>query len=416
MSLAERAEAKPSVGATPGERGYRRGEPGYRDITLALFAAGMATFVAMYAAQAVLPDLTTDFSVGPATAALAVSATTGFVAFAIIPGSALSERFGRVRVMAIAALASALLGCLVPLAPSMEVLIVLRALQGIALAGVPATAMAYLAEEVDSEHLSGAMGKYIAGNTIGGLSGRLLASLVLDHASWRIALEVVAFAALAFTGLFLWRAPKSRFFRPSPVGFRSTTGNLLGHLGNARLVALYLTAFLLMGGFVAVYNMLGFRLLAEPFGLPKSIAGLVFMLYLAGTVSSAWAGQLADRFGRKQVMVAGEVLTLGGLLLTLPGSLPFVIVGVALFTAGFFAAHSVASGWVGAIATEHRAEASALYLFSYYAGSSVLGACSGLFFTSGGWNGVVTYVGVLCAAAIALAALMPLLRRRRATP
>ena len=47
MSLAERAEAKPSVGATPGERGYRRGEPGYRDITLALFAAGMATFVAM---------------------------------------------------------------------------------------------------------------------------------------------------------------------------------------------------------------------------------------------------------------------------------------------------------------------------------------------------------------------------------
>ena len=105
----------------------------------------MATFVAMYAAQAVLPELSDEFAVGPATAALAVSMTTGLLALAIIPASAASERFGRVRVMAVAALSSALLGCLVPLAPTLDVLLGLRAAQGICLAGVPATAMAYLA-------------------------------------------------------------------------------------------------------------------------------------------------------------------------------------------------------------------------------------------------------------------------------
>ncbi len=392
--------------------GHRRGETGYRQITLALFAAGMATFVAMYAAQAVLPELTREFSVSPATAALAVSATTGMLALAIIPASAVSERYGRVRIMAGAALVSAVLGCLAPLAPSMGVLLVVRALQGVALAGVPATAMAYLAEEVHRGDLGAAMGRYVSGTTVGGLSGRVLASFVLDHSSWRWALESAALAALAFTGFFLARAPRSRYFEPAPIGVRTTSRNVLGHLRNARLVAIYLTAFLLMGGFVSVYNMLGFRLLAAPFSLPESVVGLVFLLYLAGTVSSAVAGRLADRWGRKRVLVGGEVVAALGLLLTLPSSLPSVIGGVLIFTAGFFAAHSVASSWVSAIAREHRAEASGLYLFAYYTGSSVLGALSGLAFSGHGWNGVVLYVGVLYLLALGLAGAMPLLRRR----
>lgn len=392
-------------------RGYRRGEQGYSDITLGLFGAGMATFVAMYAVQAVLPELSAEFEVGPATSALAVSATTGCVALAIVPASALSERFGRVRVMVAAALISALLGCLVPLAPSMGVLLVIRALQGLALAGVPATAMAYLAEEVSAEHLGSAMGRYIAGTTVGGLTGRLLASFVLDHASWRWALEAAALAALGFTALFVARAPRSRFFSSAPVGLRATSRNVLSHLRDGRLVRMYLTAFLLMGGFVAVYNMLTFRLLAPPFGLAQSVVGLVFVLYLAGTVSAAFAGRLADRFGRSRVLVASEGAALVGLFLTLPGQVVCVIIGVALFTAGFFAAHSVASGWVGALATHHRAEASALYLFAYYLGSSVLGALSGACFSSSGWNGVVVYVGGLLAVALALAVREPTLAR-----
>lgn len=374
----------------------------------------MATFVAMYAAQAVLPELTREFSVDPATAALAVSATTGMLALAIVPASAISERYGRVQVMAGAALLSALLGCIAPLAPSMGVLLAIRGVQGVALAGVPATAMAYLAEEVDLDHLGGAMGRYISGTTVGGLSGRVLASFVLDHAGWRWALEAAALAALGFTALFLARAPRSRFFVPAPIGVRTSSANLLGHLRTGRLVGLYLTAFLLMGGFVAVYNMLGFRLLAAPFGLSQSVVGLVFLLYLAGTVSSAAAGRLADRVGRKPVLVAGELLAVVGLAATIPANLASVLIGVLLFTAGFFAAHSVASGWVGAIATEHRAEASALYLFSYYLGSSVLGAAAGLWFSRDGWQGVVGYVAALYALALVLAAVMPLLRRRHA--
>lgn len=386
--------------------GYRRGDSGYRRITAALFAAGMTTFVAMYCAQAVLPSLATDFSVSPAVSALSVSATTGLLALAIIPASALSERFGRTRVMTWSALASAAIGLVLPWSPSMAVLVVLRALQGIALAGVPATAMAYLAEEVDRRHLGAAMGRYIAGTTIGGLAGRLVASFTLDLSTWRWALEVAALVALAFTVVFVRLAPASRHFAAQPVGLRATSGALADHLRDPALLGLFATALLLMGGFVSLYNMLGFRLSAAPFNLSDAVVGSIFLMYLSGTVSSAIAGRLAERFGRARTLMTAEVVMVLGLVLTLPGSLVAVLFGVLLFTAGFFAAHAIASGWVGLLARQHRAEASSLYLFAYYIGSSVIGACAGIAFSAGGWTSMVCYMGFFLAAALLVAAMV----------
>lgn len=406
--MASTPDAGPSPGqgrpaGADGQAGYRRGEPGYRRITLALFAAGMATFVAMYGAQAVLPALSTQFSVGPAAAALAVSATTGMLALAIIPASVLSERFGRVPVMATSAVLSALVGVAVGFAGSLWLLVLLRALQGVLLAGVPATAMAYLAEEVHPGDLGAAMGRYIAGTTIGGLCGRVFSGLVLDVASWRWALEVVAVVALAFSLLFVQTAPPSRRFHAQPVGLRTTTANIIEHLRNPGLLALFGSAFLLMGGFVSVYNTLGYRTLAAPFNLSQTVVGLLFLMYLSGTVASALAGRLADRFGRGQVLLACEVIGLAGLVLSLVDHLLAVLVGILVFTAGFFAAHAVASGSVGLLATDHRAEASSTYMCLYYVGSSVLGALAGLAFSHGGWTGTVIFVGLAQVAAIGLA-------------
>jgi predicted MFS family arabinose efflux permease len=392
-----------SVATGAGIAAYRRGGPGYRRITFALFAAGMTTFVAMYAAQAVLPALATDFAVSPATSALVVSATTGALALAIIPMSALSERYGRVRVMVACALVSVVVGLVLPWVPSMGWVVGLRAVQGLALAGVPATAMAYLAEEVHPGDLGAAMGRYIAGTTLGGLAGRLVGAFTLDVSTWRWALEVAALVALAFTVMFLRLAPASRRFTARRGGAGVTVRAVAEHLRQPALLGLFATSFLLMGGFVAVYNIVGFRLLARPFSLSEAVVGLVFLMYLSGTATSAGAGRLADRWGRGRTLAAAEAVLTVGLALTLSSRLPLVLMGMLLFTGGFFAAHAVASGWVGVIARRHRAEASALYLFAYYAGSSVLGALAGLAYAAWAWPGVVAYVGVLVAVAGAVA-------------
>ncbi|GAC47647.1 putative major facilitator superfamily transporter [Gordonia aichiensis NBRC 108223] len=218
------------------------GSPGYRRATLSLFAAGMTTFMALYYVQGLLPQLSSHFHVSPTTSALAVSLTTGLLAVAIIPASALSERYGRVRLMVGSAVAASVIGLLLPWAPSMEFLLAGRALQGLLCAGVPAVAMAYLAEEVDGGSLGGAMGKYVAGTTIGGLVGRLIPGFAVDVVSWQWALEVAAIVSLVFAIAFWRMVPRSQFFTPQPVSLRATGRNLVGHLRDPGLVSLFALA------------------------------------------------------------------------------------------------------------------------------------------------------------------------------
>ncbi|GAA2104272.1 MFS transporter [Actinomadura alba] len=384
----------------PPPEGHRGGSSGLRRVNLALFAAGLTTFMALYSTQALLPALSHAFTVPPSTASLLVSLSTGTLALAVIPVSSLSERYGRTRVMIVCALIAAALGLIVPIAPTFPVLAAVRAAQGIALAGVPAVAMAYLAEEVHAEALGGAMGLYIAGNTVGGLLGRLVPGLVADLAGWRWGLGAIALASLACTLAFWALLPRSRLFSRGRAG-RRTVG---GHLADPGLRRLYAIALLLMAGFATVYNFLGYRLVAAPFELPQLVIGLMFVMYLGGTWSSAAAGRLADRTGRRAVLAGSLAVMTAGLVLTLPGSVPAVGAGLLVFTTGFFAAHSVASGWVGLRARTARAQAASLYLFAYYLGGSVGGSFGGLAFERGGWPAVVVYVLVLTALAALAAA------------
>lgn len=379
---------------------HRRGSPGLRRVNLALFVAGLTTFMSLYSTQALLPVLSRSFGVSPTAASLLVSLTTGTLALAVIPVSSLSERFGRTRVMLGAAGIAAPLGLLVPLCPSFPALAAVRAVQGVALAGVPAVAMAYLADEVHPEALGGAMGRYIAGNTVGGLAGRLLPGFVTDLAGWRWGLAVTGVASLLLTVAFWALLPRARSFTPARAG----GGALLRHLADPGMRRLFLVGLVLMATFVTVYNYLGYRLVSAPFGLPQTVVALVFVMYLAGTVSSPAAGSLADRVGRRPVLLGACLVTAAGLLLTLPDSLPVVAAGLMVLTTGFFAAHTVASGWVGRRAATGRAQASGLYLFAYYLGSSVGGSGGGLAYEHGRWPALVAYGLALLAVAVPAAA------------
>lgn len=384
----------------------KRGSPEYRRATLAMLAFGLAIFNTLYATQALLPTLTTELHVSPSTAALTVSAATGALALCVVPASILSEKFGRGRVLIVSAIGATALGLALPLARDADQLIALRAAQGALVAGTPAVAMTWLSEELDPDDLPGAMGLYIAGNTIGGLTGRLIPAALLEFASWRRALFGTALVAFALAVVAAWALPAQRNFvpkasiRPS-VELRA----MLGHLRNPRLVGLYATAFVAMGVFVSMYNFFGFRAVLD-YGLPAGLSGLVYLVYLSGTWSSARAGVLSERYGRGAVVLAAALLMLGGALAVAASSLWIALAGLLVFTASFFALHSTASGWVGLIAERDRAEASSMYVFCYYMGSSILGAATGWAYEGLPWAGFVavlsTLLGVLAVVSAAL--------------
>ncbi len=380
------------------------GTPAFTRSNRALFFGGFSTFALLYCVQPLMPLLSREFTLSAAQSSGVLSISAAALAVSLLVTSAISDRLGRKPFMVAALAVSALMTLLCAFAHSYPQLLLMRAALGIALGGMPAIAMAYLAEEIEAPSLGLSMGLYIAGSAFGGMAGRLVVAVLSDLWSWRAALAAMGALGLC-AALEFWRSlPRSRNFRPSAQGWEALPAGLRRHLADPGLPWLFGLGFLVMGCFVSMYNYIGYRLLGAPFGLRQGVVGGIAFLYLIGIFSSVWAGRLADRLGRRNVLWIMPALMLAGLLLTLADRLPLILAGMAVFTFGFFAAHSIASSWVGRRARAPQALASALYLFFYYLGSSLVGSLSGLMWGRDGWPGVVAMLaaGLFLALLIAL--------------
>jgi YNFM family putative membrane transporter len=389
-----------------------RGTGEYRRANLALFIAGFVTFSTLHDFQPLLPILAREFGVAAATASLPLSVATLALALTLPVSGTLSDAFGRRRMMAAALAATSLLTLATTLAGPLPSLIALRLLQGVVLAGVPAVAMAYLGEEMSPRAVDAAMGLYIAGNAMGGMTGRILTACLTDLLPWREAVAVIGGLSLGLAALFILLLPPSRRFRRRPFRPGPLTLSLFGLLREPGLLCLFAVAFTGMGAFVTLYNYVTFRLLAPPYGLTQAQASWIFLAYAFGAGGSGAMGHLVERAGRGRILLAALAVTAGGALLTLLAPLAAVIAGIVIFTIGFFGAHAVASTWVGARAGHARAQASWLYLFFYYLGASVIGSGGGFAWSAGGWKGVtLLVVALLGLAALAVLRLTTLAGR-----
>ncbi|OLS64030.1 MFS transporter [Pseudomonas putida] len=391
------------VAAALTETWIEKGTPAFMRTVLALFCGGFATFALLYCVQPMMPLLSRDFSINAAQSSLVLSVSTGLLAFGLLITGPISDRIGRKPVMVFALFCAALSTLASALMPTWEGVLAMRALVGLSLSGLAAVAMTYLSEEIHPQHIGLAMGLYIGGNAIGGMSGRLIAGVLIDFVSWHTAMLVIGGLALLAAALFWKVLPESRNFRARSMNPRSLLDGFVLHFRDAGLPWLFLEAFLLMGAFVTLFNYIGYRLLAEPYHMSQALVGLLSIVYLSGIYSSAQIGALADKLGRRRVFWGTILLMFSGMLLTLFSAVPLIIVGMLVFTFGFFGAHSVASSWIGRRALKAKGQASSLYLFSYYAGSSVAGTAGGVAWHYAGWNGIGVFIGSLLVVALGVA-------------
>ncbi|WP_275291072.1 MULTISPECIES: MFS transporter [unclassified Amycolatopsis] len=373
-----------------------------RRAKVAVAAAGFTSFALLYAPQAVLPQLAGQYHLDPGGAALAVSVATGALAISVLPIAALSEAIGRRPVIIASVVLSSVLGLLLPLMPNYPLLLVLRAVQGVAIAGFPGVATAYLVERLGKTGVAAAVGAMIAGNTIGGMTGRLATGFTAGPFGWRGALYVVAGLSLVCAVVTVVTLPPSPVRTGERQGLRDIGVGLLSAVRRPVLLAQYAVALLAMGAFVALYNAAGFRLTGEPLNLSPAIASLVFVSYALGSVSSATANRLSARIGRRQALVGALLLTAVGALLTIPDSLPLIVVGFLVLTTAFFAAHSIANSWAAAEAPENaRGQVGGLYMLMYYLGSSVGGGVGSVVYGADGWSWLIVAVVVWLGLAVA---------------
>lgn len=384
----------------------QKGTRAFHKANWALFLAGFITFANLYVTQPLLPTFSEAFDVSPAVASLSLSVTTFALAVSLIIVSSLSEAWGRKSLMTISIFAASVLTLALAFSPNFETILVLRVVQGIVFAGLPAIAMAYLGEEMEPASLGVAMGLYISGNSVGGLSGRVIIGTLTDHYNWHTGMIVLGGISLLVSLLFVWMLPSSKHFSARPLQLKALTKTLLQHLRDPSMLCLYGMGFLLMGSFVTLYNYIGFKLMAPPYNLSATIVGWIFVIYLVGTFSSAWFGSLADRYGRQRMLLLAIAIMLAGAIVTLNGLLTLKVIGITVFTFGFFAAHSIASGWVSKRASHDKAQASSLYLFFYYFGSSVGGTVGGVFWMKYGWMGVIVMIALFLFIACVLSFLL----------
>ncbi len=368
--------------------------------TLALSLAGFSCFMLLYGTQPLLPQLTGAFAISPGTASLSVTAGTGLMALLLIPLSLLADRYGRERLMRLGLVGAAGCSLASAWAPDFTLLVLARAGLGLCVAGVPAAAMAYLGEELPVAERARAMGLYIGANALGGMAGRLIAASVSEWTgSWHDGLAAISLLGLLVAAAFWRLLPPAAHFEARSLQPRLLFADVRRIYADPGLPWLFSTAFLGMGTLVGLYNFLPFRLSAAPYGLGPAAIGSIFLLYAVGSYASAWAGRKVARHGRPRMLLGMALLMTTGIAVTLAAPLWAIVGGLALYTFGFFAVHTVASAWVGQRAGPRRGLVSALYLSSYYLGGSVIGTASGWAWTAAGWPGVIAAL-LACATAV----------------
>lgn len=374
-------------------------------ISGAFFLAGFGTFALIYDVQPLLPEFPADFHVSPATASLALSLTTLLLSFSMLVAGRVSEVVDRRRLMSASIITASLLSIASALSPDWQVFIFLRALTGIALGGLPAVALAYLADNVDPHRLAATVGLYVSGTAFGGMSGRLLGGIITSLGNWRYTVGIVGALCLLSGLLFFFSLPVRDRRSSSPnQPWRELPARFLHQWKDPVLRCLFIEGGFLLGCFVATFNYLCFRLLEEPFSFSQGKISLVFLLYFSGMIVSPLCGRLINCFGAPWVL-RGAFLTiaLGGLV-SASDFLPLTLLGISLVIVGFFAGHATASGWVNRRVVTGKAIASAQYLTVYYIGASLLGWLGGFAWQFYRWSGVVTLIAV---AAVLAAALVP---------
>lgn len=375
--------------------GFAKGVPPYGRFLLAMFGAGFATYAQIFGAQGLLSYIAASERVSAADASLALSTASLGMAIGVLPWTIVADRYGRVRAMTISLALSSVLGILAPLIIPYGGFLGVRFLTGLALAAVPAVAMAYVTEVVSPRWIGAAAGTFVAGNSIGGIAGRVVAGAVAAVTDWRLALGCVGILAVVSSVLFvvvLPRHPDSVADRVQPESFLR---RVLIQFRDPLMVAFFIQGFLLMGVFGAMYNYLSFRLAGAPFDIPPLPLSFIFIVYLAGTGSAKCSGWFTHRLGVLGAIQTSIATMLVGVLLTLSGNLAIVLIGLVLFTMGCFVAQPIAGSQCAQHAVIGRAQASALYQLSWLAGTALFGWFGGVVYQDAGWGGEVVMFSIL---------------------
>lgn len=364
--------------------------------------------------------------------------TIFFVMYSIfqLPAGILADWIGKKRLL-IAGLFGMSAGILLAsLATSYWMLLFAQAIAGIGGSTFHPTGMSMISDVETGRTEGKAMGVFGFGGVLGTLSAPLVVGGVAAIAGWRIAL--VAAVVLGFTMtvvlIYLFSDSKGDVTDDDATDRNRLTGSTRPRVRDAlvsikNLFDVPITRGIVILFFVTMILSLQHRAIqtfttayiTEQTGSSVSIGNVTFFaLLLGGSVSSLWAGSLADRFNRESLgivaatgtaVLVGMTLLVTQLLETVPFEILIAILSVwfALIGMAMYASYPVKN----ALISEQASASYSGSLFGITQTASALGSASGpaLFGILATQWGVVAAFPAIAAVSVLLAVLFALLLR-----
>ena len=370
---------------------------------IAVAFAAIGAFLHLYAPQAVLPMMAGEYGVGAADASLIITAGTLAVAATAPFTGAISDVLGRRRVIVIAMALLIIPATMTALAPSFHQLVFWRFVHGLLLPPIFTVTVAYIGDEFPPSQANSVFGLYTAASSVGGFFGRFIPGMLTEHFGWRGGfLTLAAGSVICFTMVALLLTPEKKFISASNIG--TSLRQMMGHLRDTRLLAIYAVGFGVLFNFIATFTYLTFHLASPPFNRSPAFLGSIFVVYLLGAAASLWLGRAIAWLGRRNFVLLVLAVWAGGLLLSLiPSVLAIVLTLVFASVCGILTQASSTS-FVAITAKTGTSAAVGLYVTSFYIGGTFGGWLPGLAYEAGGWPwSLVLVLGMLCVMAAIVA-------------
>lgn len=335
--------------------------------------AGFCSMASMRVCDPMLVDLAREYSVstGDASAVIAAFAVAyGVMQLAYGP---LGDRLGKLRVVQGAATACALLCALTALAPTLPLLVALRACMGAAAAGIIPLSMAWIGDSVPYDRRQETLARLMAATVTGMMAGQWFGGFATEALGWRAAFAVLAVLFAVAAGL-LWR--QVRALGAAAGGGAAFT--LQGYLAKSgALLRIPRVRWVL--AVVGIEGALAFGTLAfvparmvDGFGLSPSAAGGVMVLYgVGGLCYSLQARRWIALLGERGMAWAGSCLIACGLLLLAwPPAVAWAVAGSFMAGMGFYMLHNTLQTQATQMAPEARGMAVTLFACVLFLGQS----------------------------------------------
>lgn len=362
-----------------------------------LLGIGFSSSLALRSLDPLTVSVATDLAVRPETAALLGTALSIPYALSNPLLGPTGDHFGKGRLITICLWLITISVFASAFAPTFAVLVVMRALTGMAAGGIVPLGQAMIGDMFkQASERQIAIARSTAVIFLGQLAGASLAGIADAWIGWRGVLIACATITGAAALVATVKMPRTRPERTAPFRFGTILQSYMVIWSMPRAWVCYLNCFIQAGIMFGLMPFIALILERLQLGGARE-AGFVIAGFSAGSLLFVLAIRVTVKLmSRSQLLVAGALAGAIGLILASTGPAWFFLVAIfAMSGFGYFLQHNAIQGAVADLSERYRGSAYSMHASMFFLGTATGPVLYGFAFASLGVRATLTLAAIV---------------------